>query len=318
MPDLPYVKSPFAASIELPKLAVAKGGLWNSAVHITPDDPHWEGGFAWMPDCCGEAHCWNPCTGCGEERDPKQISPPRELAECQPFEVYVRECCSSFSGDPEMIRERVVRKLQQSQGMAVETAFACGSCDGEPPEDPTTGCYLAMEGSEILTDCAVSATDALHSLVQSLCYCSTGRGMIHAPPYVVSKWCQAGLVETIWIDYAQEGWFPEDTFGPRRILVEKICGNVIVPGCGYGSCGPPGEPTQEDAACAMWVYATSMVCILSSDIRVIPDTPSEALDRKTNTYIYEAVRTVAPIFAPCDGHSAILVDACMPESVKCC
>lgn len=311
-------------SLMLPKKRVINTtGLWGSAVHYTPQDPHWESGFSWMPECCGEVGCWSESCDCegavDEEGNPlvKKCSFAGDLENAYPYELYVYECCKNTGpASFDWVAERAVRKLEAGISGEVECALMSGDCSVDEDGEPLNP-YLASPDA-VIVGTEMSPAHTLFTLVQNLCNCPSGVGMIHASPYLVSAWCSLNLVETIMVDYKDWG-FDQDTFGPRRILVEKVGGNIIVSGCGYGADAPPGEIGNEEDNCIAWAYATSMVCILSGQTRVHQssmdqamtlDDAKEVLDRRTNTICIEARKTVAALFSPCEGLYAASTNLC--------
>ena len=216
-----------------------------------------------------------------------------------------------------MFEQRMLRKLRQAQSTALECAFSGGSCDQtltkpdicDPDGDPIeiNHCALNSPSANILplTD-PLPTCDALSALVDQLCGCPTGIGMIHAPSFLVSKWHKCDLLESIEVDYDADGWFPGDKGGRRRILIEKTSGHVVVPGCGYSGIGPDGTGQADDET-LVWAYATSMVMLLKGQPQVY-----SAIQREVNLECVVAERSVAAAFDPC-CHTAVPVNLCLTD-----
>ena len=303
--------------------------LWSSAIHWNPEDSHWEMGFTWMSDGCATGGCYPQCVECPEEGvDPeifKEINASVDEVVCRPYTIYVRDCCGTKDYRTQAklgsMEERMRRKLLQARGPALECFFAGGSCneeltkvdicdpDGEPAAVPECALINGTCPEEITT--ALSPCDALCALVDSLCGCPTGIGMIHAPSYLVGKWHACGMLESFEVDFARDYGIEGDTGGTRRLLRECVGGNIVVSGCGYNGIGPDGTG-QAESECLVWAYATSMVCLSYGDISVY-----QSIDPATNLECVIAEQTVAATFDPC-CHVAIPVNLCGSELCSSC
>lgn len=129
----------------------------------------------------------------------------------------------------------------------------------------------------------------------------TGRqGLIHVPPSIIIALATNGFV----IDNSTK-------------VVRTLNGTVVIPDQGYAVAGshPNGHATP--GATQSWLYATGPVDIRQSEIFVMPDQPSQAVDRGTggatngrpNSVTYRVER-----YALVDWdtvlQAAVLVDRC--------
>ena len=314
------------AFLELPKFhKPPASSLWSSAIHVDPADSHWAMGFEWDAEGCAEGGCYPLCVECGDpERPVKTPNVDASRVACFPYQIYVADWCNTFSSEGrayELYREKMLRRLQQAQVGALECFFSSGSCNEtmtkadlcDPEAEPIELPHCALNGPTAVCPPEITEPiqpmDALCALVNELCGCPTGIGMIHAPSFLVGKWFDSNVLEVVDVDYNADGWFPGDTGGRRRVIIEKIGGNIVVPGCGYSGAGPEGQPDQEDAECLIWAYATSMVCLAVGEPVVY-----DAVKYEVNAYYAVAERVVAATFDPC-CHAAIPVNIC---SKGCC
>lgn len=271
-----------AAVVNGPALTPAAHSLVASATVLTEPNDRWELGFSFTPEGCSEMIAFNDCwvDGGGTivtgKSDPDRL----DVIDYWPVTLELAVACASTGLTTLDFPGRAQRLAEAATSKALEREFWTGETI---PDNP----HLAASGATILgSSSAQQPIVALGMLNEALGDCATGgRGMIHAP----------GLAATFWSEYVTDE-------GQR--LVTKVRHNVVVVGGGYPGTSPAGAAP---VAGTEWVYATSMVAVRLSAIKILPDTIGEALDRRTNDLTYRAERSAAAIWDGC-CHFAVLVD----------
>jgi hypothetical protein len=209
--------------------------------------------------------------------------------------IYVAETCTSYKvWNQEQFKARAVTALTavQSHGVARQLLLGVGD-----PENP----YLADAAGDCQFPNGDAVTNALNGLaLLEQAIGNTGKlGLIHCSPQFASA-----LRERFAVDN-------------RGGVIRTINGNILIADNGYaaGSTphGHPGPSGTEE-----WIYATGPVDVRLSEIFVLPEKVSEALDRGTpnsattgrpNSITYRAERYALPIWDT-ELQVAVRVDRC--------
>ena len=196
------------------------------------------------------------------------------------FAVEQREQCSGFGYSDVNFQARALEGLLARESWAVERQFELNT--------------LAIAGFSNLAQNAsttpvgttgVQTIKALSLLDQAIADANIGQGMIHATPYIVDLWANAGGL----------------IIGERGGRILSPQGNIIVSGNGYTGAAPSATVPAPAGALPttatpgfVYAYATGLV-VLHRDATptVNPPSLSEALDRSLNTIRYRAHRAYA-------------------------
>jgi hypothetical protein len=223
--------------------------------------------------------------------------------------VYTAETCKSYKvWNQEEYKQRAQVALTAVQGTGIERNLLTGEAsDGLSP-------YLA-DGQGVFPngDTATSPMNALAYLEEEIGL-SGQLGIIH---------CSPGFTTTL------RQYFQVDN---RTGVIRTINGNVIIPGDGYARSPvtpPPfgrttgrnfGSPLGHAASTGTqeWIYATGPIDIRLSEMFMIPEEVSQALDRGTvagatsgrpNTFTYRAERYALATWDT-QLQAAVLADRC--------
>lgn len=287
--------------IPAPQLQPPRMGLVRSAVEVDDEltedvqdreaafdggvlQPSWAGGLVFEPASC-ETTGPRP-TGCDIDPplDPKEASDNPGNVEYEPFLVLGSDKCSV------MDRARDRRERARLQLIATESwqiareVWEGGVARSTDPDAPNL--YLASAATDVLSAAPLGFVSALALLEQSLLDCMHGaRGMIHASPYTVTLWDQAGLVRT-----TDQG------------IILTALDTIVVADAGYTGSGPgedPGDaPEPADLAVSGWAYGTGLVHLRRGLIYEVGDETSQ-IDRATNSWEVFVERPVAAYWSPC-------------------
>lgn len=221
--------------------------------------------------------------------------------------VYLAESCKSYKiWNQQEFQDRATIALTAVQGTAIERNLLTG--EASDPLSP----YLA-DGNGIFPngDTATSPMNALAYLEEAIGL-NGQLGIIH---------CSPGFTTTL------RQYFQVDN---RTGVIRTINGNVIIPGDGYArlpaSVDPGtgvgfGSPHGHAASTGTqeWIYATGPIDIRLSEMFMIPEEVSQALDRGTsdgattgrpNTFTYRAERYALATWDT-ELQAAVLADRCM-------
>lgn len=242
-------------------------------------DPHWQAGgqvypYAALAD--GESH-----DGCaaGTLRE-KLTGGVRALPEFGAFTVYVVETCTARGmGNDEEFKQRALVALQALEPALVEREFAMG---------------IAMPGNPHLADGDVDVIGTFAPMEAAaqleLAIGRTGKmGIIHADPGATTAWASELVIE-------REG-------GGLRTVANAT---PVVSGYGYIDAIPAGQGTEVLDGTS-WAWATGPVQYRRSEMMMVPETLSEALDRQQNTVTYYAERNYL-VDWDTELQAAVLVD----------
>jgi hypothetical protein len=260
-------------------------GLITSA-RTTPavnDEPGWERGLAWAPECPGGYRALSDCTAEVIDLDQDRPGP----VDYQPWTLEVEESCSTRDvRDAEAeTDERLRRRIAAVESYAIGRELMLGEltrADVAAAGRDTPNVHLTQAGRvEVLTAAPTAPALALGLLEEALGHALRGAvGYLHVP-----------LVAT------------------NRILNLQYAGNLrttprgtqVVLEAGYPNVAPAadGAAPADAAAGSAWVYATGLVVVRRGP--VFQDAPDRAqtLDRASNVQTRKVARRVAAHFDPC-------------------
>lgn len=264
----------------------------------------------------------------------------------KPFAVIVHETCSAFGWSEADYEGRAARALEVKRHVAVEQEFEQGALVASNPNlaqaftaptDPTSTVTLA-------SGVRVSPSDAMCLLDEAIAYSTAmiGRGFIHATPFLIGKWKEAGLLT---IDAPREAGFGVGTAflkafsamtvdsesspalallaplaGPLMASLEDYApgvrtqmwspkGNLVIAGNGYEGRNTSGA--VEAAHASQWAYATDPIAVLASSPVTTPETFSDAWDRSRNIVTYRQDQQFAVLWGGL-LHAAVKVATSTP------
>ena len=260
-------------------------GLAASAQEVT-DPERWDSGFTICPENCVDiSGMVNDCWSFTDATVPTPADPPANQ-DCYDVDAYTMETsfrCNARGFQTVDYRGRARRQLEAATSKFMEHELWTGTLR---PDNPR----LDM-GGVVIGPGPYTPSEALVLLGQALSNCAHGgRGMIHAPTFVVDAWLEAG---------GGGGSIKEQ--GTRLVTVNR--GDTIVSGTGYPGTGPEGVAPGGGQA---WVWATGPVQYRLGSINVIPDAFKEAFNKRNNLVQYHAQREAAANFDPC-CHFGLLV-----------
>lgn len=252
--------------------------------------PRWSGpsGFTWDPvSCVATDPLPIVCPEGAEKPDGEDfLAEPRTVVAVALFGV---DRCTVMGRPEEGRVPRARQALLDTQSHQLEREFWDGVASrAATPDLPNA--YLASSaagGATILSDDPVPYANALAELEQELAECLHGQqGMIHAMPYTVSMWMEAGLVRV-------EG---------QRLLT--IMDTIVVTGSGYSGSAPgedPGDPPvpPADYTAAAMAYASGLVYVRLGDIERVGDSAVQEIVRDTNDWVTRVERPAAAMWSGC-------------------
>lgn len=279
-----------AIAVDGPPATPPPYGLRSAARQIFESDSRWQGGLEFVPENCYTPRNWDPVcnssTG-APAGDFEDASDPPDAILVRPFQLYVPVTCDAQSYIARDLQGVAQRALEAGTSKGMEQVFWSGiansgnfSLVGSTPNaqgNAFAGTPGILNASATTTPVGLSPDRALATLSQFLGACGLGsRGMVQAPPFVVTLWAANGHL---------------DKEGER--LVTEGRGDIVVSGAGYPGTGPTGNPSATPTSTAMWVYATGMVEYRLGDIGLVSDQIAQVLDRKQNVITWTAERMVA-------------------------
>lgn len=287
--------------VPAPQLQVPRMGLVRSAVEVADDlgldvqaretafdggeiQPSWAGGLVFEAASC-ETVAPRPL-GCDIEPplDPKEAPENPGLVEYEPFLVMGADVCSTMDRTRDR-RERARLQLLATESWQIAREVWEGAvARSTTPDLPND--YLASADTTVLDATAVGYVSALAELEAALLDCMHGaRGMIHASPYTLTLWNEAGLVRT-----TDQG------------IILTALDTIVVADAGYTGSGPGAvegdPPVAADLAVSAWAYGTGLVHLRRGLIYEVGDEQSQ-IDRSTNTWEVFVERPVAAYWSPC-------------------
>lgn len=276
-----YVNSPSFTPLPYGLLSALKSEI------RSPSNHHWEGGVTYETLCAAGGTTYDECfsvTGTGTRST--MISPPQPPAKAETadivnrgatsFTVYAEVDCSA-PGFWDHAEESAALAIAQSEQYQVERALWTGTAGNAQVVYPhlaadtemldPNGYILQTAAVTIVSGGVLDVVEALGRLEKALADCYNGVGIIHVPRSLTSAFQSAQLI------------IPD---GPRYRTAN---GNIVVFGSGYVGSSPSGA---QDSSLA-WIYATGMLFIYQSSVRIMR--ASESIDRATNTVHALAERT---------------------------
>lgn len=251
----------------------------------------WLNGVEVYPYPPGTARTWDTCAPGSELVDKDDgdddIPTPRFGA----FTVYEPITCTAYRvWDQDEFKARAVQVFTVIEGAAVEREFLTGELLGLNPH------LSDGNGTFPNLDAVTNAQNGL-ALLDGEIAKSARLGIIHMSPIL------AGILCNYYI------------FEDKTGVLRTINGNVVIPGNGYvAGATPAGHP--HPAGTEEWMYATGPIDIRQSEVFVMPDDVSQALDRgiggKPNSITYRAERYYL-IDWDTTVQAAVLVDRCQAE-----
>lgn len=272
--------------------------LLSSASVVNEAENRWEAGVVYEPEACGQDATAAFDPSCDSDDLDKSFDSSTDNIDLSPFGVFAGDACSSFGFASRDWQGRATRKLAACESALIEAELWSGAITrtgslGNP--------YFAADASDILTAGAVTPLKAFACLEQALSECNCGgQGMIHATPQAVTEWAALALLDQVTVTVPGRGLLTR--------LVSKL-GTIVVPGAGYDGSGPGASPVPATSG-HVWAYATSMVHVRMSPVRVVPDATADALNRVTNFLEYRAERIVVAGFDCCLAAVEMNLDVC--------
>jgi hypothetical protein len=201
--------------------------------------------------------------------------------------VYLAETCTPRGiADQAAFKARAVAAFSAVEGAAVEQEFLSGR---NIPLNP----HLA-DGNGTFPWGNTATTVANGFAVLENAIAASGRaGLIHASPATVTA---AAVDHVVDVD-------------PKSGVLRTMNGTVVIAGSGYAQGHPPLGVHPNATATQEWIYASGPVDIRRSEIFMIPENVSEAMDRAQNLVTYRAERYYVVDWDTV-VQSAVLVDRC--------
>lgn len=268
---------------------------WLNGVEVYPYPPGQSGGFH------------QACSGSNTDVS-KDFGQELKHPQFNAIAVYLAESCKSYKvWNQAEFQQRAMLALTAVQGTAIERNLLTG-------EAADALCPYLADGNGVFPngDTATSPMNALAYLEEQIGL-SGQLGIIH---------CSPGFTTTL------RQYFQVDN---RTGVIRTINGNVIIPGDGYarsavkndGTTGNGvgyGSPHGHAASTGTqeWIYATGPIDIRLSEMFMIPEQVSQALDRGTsdgattgrpNTFTYRAERYAMATWDT-ELQAAVLSDRC--------
>lgn len=254
---------------------------------VTQRNPDWTRGLVFRPGRCGQGG--GQWVDCGENE--LVLSDRPTNVDYKPTSAVIGVDCSSMAEiDRDEAGENALDLLNTAQHRIIAEEFWRGdtaAADGLPNASLATGGVDLGDGETVpLIDALAGLEEALAGVGPAGCGGGV-RSMIHASPYTVTLWNNAGLLR----------------FDGGLILT--ALDTVVVTGPGYdgsgetdGYDGPHVDPTGETA----WAYGTGLV-----DVRLGGAKIQEYRDPDVNTIEARASRKFAVVWDLC-CHVAVNVD----------
>ena len=276
----------FYAPVRAPKAEPAKYGLINSKTVVTDAD-RWEAGIDLDSVLCNVN--LNNVEICDPSNEINILEPADTSNQNIPFVVEAEFSCSTFGFESSDYRQKALDAMDLVQSMAVEHEFWTGelaamdtTTDGGNPNrsldsgtaevvNPTVGTAVSVEYGIALLEGAIARSGSY-------------RGFIHGSRATIAVIA--------------------DDLDNKGDVLKTSLGNYVIAGSGYTGSG---TGVTDDTNNLAWIYATGPVGVYLSDIDVVPDNLSEAVDTRVNTVTFRAQRTAAVVWDGC-AHYGVLVD----------
>lgn len=279
------LSSPNGFLVPVPASEPQKYGLVDALKFIDINDAHWQTGVTWENKLCVNADTTLPDCPVGTQ-PAKHHDRGLTFGFSDPFTVYGHYTCSTVGRPAQEAFDIATARLISNEHKSVESTFWTGTTDvgtvrpslaiGDPfagitPVDLTPG------GG------AVDAVSALFLLERALSQCAPGLGLIHINYGLMNYFAYHHLVH---LETEPDG---------TQCYYTKM-GQKVVAGAGYPGSGPSNVAalTGEN-----WIFASSQVHALKSEIFLTPDIPKEAINRNLNDITVFAERTWSLGFSCC-------------------
>jgi hypothetical protein len=333
--DAPSLVPPVSGLLtQVPVLGGIEGKRWLMGITFTPESietPNFD-------DLCS--------TRVFDEPDLLDRAPAVKVA---PVALLLKERCSTFgTNDGSDLIGRASRGLEVKRHWAIEREFEKGALNpanlhlaatysGSP--DPTT---ISLAAGAV-----VSPVDGLALLDEAIAASANiiGRGMIHAPAYLITQWAAHGLLRFQTISEDENARFTLSAVAQvvlamkdrlsatehfdgdilatlaegfaaavgrgvgRRDQILSPKGNIVVAGNGYEGRGPAG--TVPAAHASMWAYATDWIVVVEGEASTTPGSFLEALDQNRNQVVFQRNQFFAILWAGL-LHAAVQVETSTP------
>lgn len=245
-----------------------KYGLIDAVQFINEDDPHWETGVTWENKYCVNTDTTLPDCPAGTQ-PAKHHDRGLTFGFSDPFTVYGHFKCSNVGRPAQEAFDIATARLEYNEHRSVESTFWTGTTDvgivhpslavGDPaagiaPVDLTPG------GG------AVDAVSALFLLENGLAQCSPGLGLIHVQYGFLNYLAYHRLVH---LETEPDG---------KECYYTKL-GQKVIAGVGYPGSGPSNVAALTGET---WLFASSQIGAIKSEVFLTPDLPKEAINRNLN------------------------------------
>lgn len=275
-----------------------------------PTDGRWTEGIAYNPISYTSGYTFDPCGEVGGGTKPATEGPGE--VQWDPYWIGDDIICSTFGDRDETVRRVNEAFLTKQSHLIEEVLFTnlvdsadfggshpnVGLSDASLAENSAQPTQAQIDAGYIWTPNAYNAfpiTTAFRDMTEALTLQLGGaRGMIHVEKRILPDITYAGLA-------VQNG----------QRLTTTLGDHVVVPGTGYTGAGPNAEAASPFHT---WVYGTSMVEVLTSEI-VPVGVGSETINRTTNQ---QTVRVEQLVLAHWDRQAHIAIPVCLEDPFGDC
>jgi hypothetical protein len=261
--------------VETSQPVVSPFGILSPAVEVVEDHseyPEWISGYTYeTPDGQTSAYLTS-VLGTTNEETVIDINDPLDpvFRFYYPFGIRTKTLSSTFGTTPDKIRETAKNALDVVTQKSIEREFWMGTIT------PTKGTAVKPHyGLALLEEALGNATIG-------------SAGTIHGPISTASALKRVLHVDT--------------TDGNKTLITPN--GNTMVSGTGYTRVGPDGTTAPANQA---WMYATGPVTVFLSDIFIVPEKQSQAVDTLQNNIAYYGERYAGVTWSTANLY-AVLVD----------
>jgi hypothetical protein len=282
--------------VETSQPVVSPFGILSPAVEVVEDHseyPEWISGYTYeTPDGQTSAYLTS-VLGTTNEETVIDINDPLDpvFRFYYPFGIRTKTLSSTFGTTPDKIRETAKNALDVVTQKSIEREFWMGTI-AKNLTDTNDNRYLAQSGATDVTPTkgtAVKPHYGLALLEEALGNATIGSaGTIHGPISTASALKRVLHVDT--------------TDGNKTLITPN--GNTMVSGTGYTRVGPDGTTAPANQA---WMYATGPVTVFLSDIFIVPEKQSQAVDTLQNNIAYYGERYAGVTWSTANLY-AVLVD----------
>lgn len=267
---------------------ISSANIDDSAPDLLGD--RWENGFFYAPEGCGTGQTIRLCAG-----TTKTAVTGSQIVNWTPYGLVTSDQCSTFGWKVRDYQARATRKLIAVESKLIEAEFWTGATEtNNLGLTNSPGAAPAAALIDITPGGPVSIQKMIAYIEQGIAdNTGGGRYMIHMRPYLFEAFL---AISPQALNRQGNRWFTGQD-------------NIVVPGRGYTGKGP----NEAGFTTAEWIYATPMVNVRRSDIRIYPtgrdesETMARATDRTTNTVTFFAERVAIADFDSTCGRLALNV-----------